>query len=242
MHSDKPLAPVKAGVSAPSTAQSEVREVPSHCGGGWGDFVAGRVHPIAHHVNDHAGDGDVHPDGPGPSRYPAMLFEVTVQRTPQSGQHQGDDREGENDVRDENREVDRPDDSMALKAHVADMVVVGQIGHEEGGGYDERTQHARAMRAHPSPPDADIANRQKDGGDAVEDRVKRGERIIIDHSRNYTREKGEISRPTTHTPWDAMHEWRQMVRMNTARMITKMITKAGKLRVSPIKFLGPDHA
>jgi hypothetical protein len=39
-----------------------------------GHPIARRIHPVAHQVNDHAGNRDVHPERPGPARDSPMLY------------------------------------------------------------------------------------------------------------------------------------------------------------------------
>lgn len=143
-----------------------------------GRFVARWIEAVAEQIDDHARYRHVHPDRPGPARNLAMAREVAAQRPPQRNQRQRHDRRGENDVRNQDAEIDRTDRAPPLKAHVADVIVIGRVGDEEQGRDREGAQHAGAMRPNPAHPDKYETGQQQDRGDAVQDRIERGEGIV----------------------------------------------------------------
>jgi len=82
------------------------------------------------------------------------------------------------DVRDQNREVERANPSMAGKAHVANFVMVEQVRGEKYRRDDEGADHACAMRAHPSELDENESGEQQNRRASVKDRVQRRERMV----------------------------------------------------------------
>jgi len=85
-------------------------------------------------------------------------------------------------VRNQNPEVKRAHPALAAEAHVADVVVIGEIRRQEDGGKSHRGKHARAMRPYPAVLDEDESRQQQDGGASVEERVEGSQRMISIHS------------------------------------------------------------
>ena len=94
---------------------------------------------------------------------------------PQRKRH---DHAGQGDVRNQNREVERANPSVAGKTHVANFIVIEQVRGQKYRRDDERADHARAMRTHPSHLDENESRQQQNRGASIKDRVQRRERMI----------------------------------------------------------------
>ena len=84
--------------------------------------------------------------------------------------------DGERDVADEDDDVGDPDGVVrAGEAHVAVQPVVGDVADEEERGEGEGREHGGAVRRDPLAPDEQEAADERDGAEAVEERVERGQ-------------------------------------------------------------------
>ena len=93
---------------------------------------------IQHQVNDHAGDGNVHPHRQGPARNRAMSQEITFQCSPDRDDDEGHDDRGQDRVCSENREIDRSRNSLPRKARRAVMGVIDDVRNQKDDRSSER--------------------------------------------------------------------------------------------------------
>ncbi len=82
---------------------------------------------VEEEVDDHAGDGDVHPEGEGVAGDDAVLVEFFEPGAAEGYEDHGDDDYGEDGVRDEDCEIDGADPALALEARH------GQLGSGRRG-------------------------------------------------------------------------------------------------------------
>jgi len=94
-----------------------------------------------------------------------MRGKATAEREEKSDENHRKGHDRETDVRDEQREVDVSNRTLALKTRVTVEGVIGDIGHEEKGGKDKRREHGRPVLA--DAPGADEA-KTGDEGDSRE--------------------------------------------------------------------------
>ena len=73
------------------------------------------------------------------------------------------------------REIDRPYRAVPLKAHVADLVMVGQVADQEDRRYAEGDKHTDTMGGDLAAADEIEACPKEHGGNRVEARVYRRE-------------------------------------------------------------------
>ena len=71
-----------------------------------------------HHVNDDASHRDVEPDRERESGQAAMSGETAGKRQEERDQNHRQSQHGEANVRDEQRKIDHPTETLALKMHV----------------------------------------------------------------------------------------------------------------------------
>src|SRR5208337_222254 len=88
------------------------------------------------------------------------------------------DHPGQDYMRDQDREIERADPSLAAEAHVANVVVIDEVRRQEDGGEPNRAEHACAMRSHPAVLDEDESCQQQDGGASVEEGVEGSQRMV----------------------------------------------------------------
>src|SRR5258708_3205809 len=96
-------------------------------------------------VDEHAGDRDVHPDRERPARDGAMPRIVGLETARERDDGQRQYHEGQADVRDQNREVQRTDEPLPREPDVADLRVIDEIAHEEQRRRAERRDHEPAV-------------------------------------------------------------------------------------------------
>lgn len=136
-----------------------------------------RVDLVDHEVDDYAGDADVEPQGEGPAGDLAVLIEAFDPRATEGDEDERNDDDGEDGVRDEQREIDRANPALALEVdYLMDADVVDNVGNEEGTGNEERGDHELLVKLHFARPYGGVAASEEDGGDAVESGVQGGVR------------------------------------------------------------------
>ena len=101
-----------------------------------------------------------------------MRGEATAERKIKSDENHRQGYDRETDVRDEQREVDRTDGALALKAHVAVQCVINDVGDEENRGKDKRREHGRPVLANAPGVDEPETGDQGDRGESVEQGVE----------------------------------------------------------------------
>jgi hypothetical protein len=82
-----------------------------------------------------------------------MSPEVAAPRAPERHGDERDDQGGEDCVRQQDEEIDRPDVALSRKTRRAVVVVIDQIGREKDTGDDERGGHATQVRGDPAAAD-----------------------------------------------------------------------------------------
>ena len=84
-------------------------------------------------VDDDTGDRNIHPERKGPARHAAMLWDPHEQTVAHGENRQRHDGDGEDRVRDENREVDRADGPRSGEARddAVPQVVIENVEDEK---------------------------------------------------------------------------------------------------------------
>ena len=100
-----------------------------------------------------------------------MSRKTAGERQKESDQDHRQSHDGEADVRDEQREVDRANQTLAQKTHVAVEGMIGDIGHQKNRGKDKRGEHGRPVLANPFHPDEKEADHQGYSGESIEQGV-----------------------------------------------------------------------
>src|ERR1019366_5576407 len=103
---------------------------------------------VQHEIHDHAGDGYVHPQWPGPAGDGAMLRISGLESATQSDNRKRHDDDGQRDMRSENRKIDGSRPSLAEKTDVADLEVEEEIASQKQRRRHYGGDHAGAMGSH----------------------------------------------------------------------------------------------
>lgn len=146
---------------------------------GWNveDLVPdGRPPLIEEEIHEHAGDGDVVPEGERPARPGPMPVKVPFERMAQGDDHQRHDGDGQQNVGDEHPVVNPTDRALAAKRrmHATDEDLVDHVGDEKDHRHTEGREHRHAMGRGTIRFDQDKTSRQQHRGDAVETGVDCG--------------------------------------------------------------------
>lgn len=123
---------------------------------------------VKHEVYENSRDRNVEPERKSPAGDGAMAVKTLAQRPDQSDDHQGNDRGGQHNVRNQNRKVDRPRPSGALKSHRADMRVVIEIRDQKHCRCNHRCNHRRVMGSDSTLADEPSAHEQEDGAGSIQ--------------------------------------------------------------------------
>src|SRR4051812_42502409 len=86
--------------------------------------LSGPIKMIEHHVDDHAGDGDVEPERERPAGNRAVAREVAAQSARERDEDERHDDNREHGVREQDTEVQRTYPALPLKTHRADLRVI----------------------------------------------------------------------------------------------------------------------
>ena len=86
---------------------------------------------IEDQVDKDAGDGDVHPDGPGPAGDFFVGFPLLFDRAPKGDEDHRDDDGGEDCVCEEDGEVDRAEPLRLEEARGFGVIMIVQLRNEE---------------------------------------------------------------------------------------------------------------
>src|SRR6266571_857516 len=132
------------------------------------------VEAIEQKIDDHAGDGDVQPDGQSPAGDAAMAIEFLRQGARERDQGQRHDDDGQHGVRAEQREVYGTNPALPLEMHNAGPQMIDHVGSEKNHRARKRNEHAGAMRRDAPAADLHIARREKNGAGGIQDRVQCG--------------------------------------------------------------------
>ena len=117
-----------------------------------------------HGVDDDAGHRDLEPNREGEPGYAAMGRETAGQRQKERDQNHRQSHHRQADVRDEQREINHPDDTLALKMHVTVQGMICDVSHEEECRENKRNEHGRPVPADLLCPDEPVTDDQCDGG------------------------------------------------------------------------------
>jgi len=85
------------------------------------------VHPVEHPVDQDAGDRYIKPNGKGDSGNPGMCRKIASERPNQRHQHKRRDQYSAYGMRDQHREINRPDPTVVRKRRRAMMKVVIKV-------------------------------------------------------------------------------------------------------------------
>jgi hypothetical protein len=125
-----------------------------------------------HGVDDDPADRDVEPNWKSESGQAPMRGKAAAEREEKSDEYHRKGHNRETDVRDEQREVDVTNRTLALKTHVAVEGVIGDIGDEEKGRKDKRREHGRPVLADALNSDETETSDEGDGGQGIEQCVE----------------------------------------------------------------------
>lgn len=118
---------------------------------------------IQHDINDDSGDRDIDPQWQSPPSDAAVAVKLFAQSARQCDDGERKNYDGQRDVRNEQREINRTDPSLALEQNIADSDVIGDIGNQERGGNKERGQHASPVGTDAAPANHHKSNRKQNG-------------------------------------------------------------------------------
>ena len=130
------------------------------------------VELVEEEVDDNAGEGDVEPEGESIAGDEAVFIEFFEEGAAERDEDERDDDDGEDGVGDEQGEVDRADQTLALEGDMAHAVVVDEIGDEEGAGDEERGEHELFVELDFAVADGGVATGEENGASAVEGGVE----------------------------------------------------------------------
>lgn len=135
---------------------------------------------VQHEINDHTGDADVHPERPCPAGNDAMPVIPGAKGAAQRDYCQWNYDHRQDDVRAQNREVNRSRPSLPQKKNVSDFVVEENVtGQEQRGSYYRRN-HARPVSSHSALGNQNSPRDQQSGACAIESCIKGREvRVLL---------------------------------------------------------------
>ena len=103
-----------------------------------------------------------------------MLGVSRLETARQRDERQRHDGRREGDVRDQDREVERPHESLTGKRHGPHLRVIDEITHQEQRRGRERRDHEPAMLLDAAGADVHVRNQKQDAGDGIQRRVDSG--------------------------------------------------------------------
>src|SRR6266853_4090114 len=86
-----------------------------------------REYLVEEEIDEHARDGHVHPERPGPARNPPVLVKPFTQPAHQRDQNHRDDHDSQKSVRQQNEQVDRPKPCRLKEPRRATVQDIGEI-------------------------------------------------------------------------------------------------------------------
>src|ERR1700751_5316608 len=119
------------------------------------------VSDVEQPVNDHAGDGDIEPERKRPARNLHVAAKFLTQPIAQRNHRERHNCDGENRMRNEQREVHRPDPSLAPKADKPGVKMKIEVAAEKNDRARERAQHANLMLQDPAAANEYVTNKQE---------------------------------------------------------------------------------
>ena len=97
-----------------------------------------------------------------------MLDEIPASGAVHRNQNERDYDNGQDHVRDQDRKVKRPDDSLAQETCVAMVVVVSQVGNQETSRRYQGSNLTVSVRSNESVPNKTVTCYQKQGAGSVQ--------------------------------------------------------------------------
>ena len=117
---------------------------------------------IEHDVNDDTGNRNIEPKRKRPAGDLAVPDEVSSCSPVRGNQNERDDYDSQHHMSNQNREIERPHNSLPQKARVAVVVMISKIRNYKEGGRSQGGKLALSMRLNPSIPDVVIARPQEE--------------------------------------------------------------------------------
>jgi hypothetical protein len=156
-----------------------------------------RENLIQQQVNQHPRHRHIHPHRPGPARD----FFVLIESLPDGEVHRNDDhwhnRNRENQVREKQREVNRPEPHRVAKSREAVVAkMINQIAGQKDRGTAHRRNHAIPMRDPVAAFDEVISEGKEYPGQTVEKGVGRRQ-VVVGHRRVSLSEQRRGKAPRT---------------------------------------------
>src|SRR5579863_4752452 len=134
-----------------------------------------RLENVEHQVDDDAGDADVKPDGKGPACDGPMAPELALPGPANGDGRENGDGGGEQNVGDQDRIIDRTEQTRSPVMNGAHPEVIDDIADEKGDGDGEGGEHGALVGFYPAGADERITPQQQRGGGGVEGSVDGGE-------------------------------------------------------------------
>ena len=139
----------------------------------------GRIRDVEKPVDDNSGDRNVKPQGERPAGNRAMAGKLSPKASRQGDEYERNDHDGENRVRGQQREINRPNPALPSESNDSRVRVEVKITTEKYCRATKRGHHAEPMPENLFLPDQEIAGKQKYRAGSVERSIyswKRGER------------------------------------------------------------------
>src|SRR6266404_5238991 len=136
-----------------------------------------REYLVEEEIDEHARDGHVHPERPGPARNPPVLVKPFTQPAHERGQNHRHNQNSQKRVRQQNEQVDRSkpcwfkETGWATVQDIGEIAVVGQLANQEEGRSNKRGQHESAVGPPTALSDKDVAGAQEQRARPVETRI-----------------------------------------------------------------------
>jgi len=131
------------------------------------------INLVHHEIHDHARDAYIEPQRQRPSRNQLVLVEFLQPSAAQRHQNHRYDDNGQNRVRNQNREVDGSNPTLSVKHHMSHAIVINQIGSQKCRRNPKRGNHEEFVYRHLPTANSDIARDQQDRACAIQNRIER---------------------------------------------------------------------
>ena len=113
---------------------------------------------IEHQINNDTRDRDVPPDRKGPAGNFFMPVKPLPEGAEKRNQCQRDDCGSQDNMAYQDSEIDRTNESLALKCSITCACVINKIGNQEENRHNERRKHGPLMRLPAAIPDKNISD------------------------------------------------------------------------------------
>lgn len=132
---------------------------------------------IQHQVNDNSCEGDIQPDWEGQAGYFFMLYNAVLETSRQRNYRQRRHKYREKRVRDENTEIDWPEEACSRVVNTAHMGMIVKIRNQKERGCDEGADHYSPVAFAKSQADQDEARHKEDRARGIKNSVDKRERF-----------------------------------------------------------------